>query len=295
MTKDEIKAGDRINTPKGMGTVKFACGGYLTVMLDNGEWWVDMNAILPKEDNPTDEIEVDAEAKEPKFKRGDKVILRKFNGVAVKAGSIGEVWGMNPVCKHCYDVAFDGGGLTLEGKYLELYNEPTDEIKVGDRVVAYIGPNMEWFGTVQKIIPDTDGLYGENLLEIRVDGGCLLQHRVSRCAKIDSSNEAKPNDNTITIPVKADFGEDVGFALLDRALELQKKHTELEGEIKRLYELVSDAMNGLHPLRLTFDNSFLSRIACMVCCDFRPLTAEEKAQFRIDIKNMADNPKKQSE
>lgn len=56
MTKDEIKVGDRINTPKGMGTVKCACGGYLTVMLDNGEWWVNMNAILPKEDKPTDEI-----------------------------------------------------------------------------------------------------------------------------------------------------------------------------------------------------------------------------------------------
>lgn len=58
MTKDEIKVGDRINTSKGMGTVKCACGGYLTVMLDNGEWWVNMNAILPKEDKPTDEIQI---------------------------------------------------------------------------------------------------------------------------------------------------------------------------------------------------------------------------------------------
>ena len=105
----------------------------------------------------------------------------------------------------------------------------------------------------------------------------------------------QPNDHTIAIPVKADFGEDVGFALLDKALELQKKYTELEGEIKRLYELVSDAMNGLHPLRLQFDNHFLSRIACMVSCDFRPLTEEEKKQNLIDIKNWADNLKKQSE
>ena len=105
----------------------------------------------------------------------------------------------------------------------------------------------------------------------------------------------QPNDHTIAIPVKADFGEDVGFALLDRALELQKQYTELEGEIKRLYELVNDAMNGLHPLRLKFGNHFLSSIACMVCCDFRPLTEEEKKQNLIDIKNMANNLKKQSE
>lgn len=57
MTKDDIKVGDRINTPKGMGTVKCACGGYLTVMLDNGEWWVSICSTIPeKEDMPTCEI-----------------------------------------------------------------------------------------------------------------------------------------------------------------------------------------------------------------------------------------------
>lgn len=81
--------------------------------------------------------------------------------------------------------------------------QPTDEIKVGDRVVAHIGQDMDWVGTVQKIIPDTDGLYGENLLRIRVDGGCLLEHRVSRCTKLEN----KPHDNTIAIPVKVDLDD----------------------------------------------------------------------------------------
>ena len=81
--------------------------------------------------------------------------------------------------------------------------KPTDEIKVGDRVVAHVGENMDWIGAVLKIIPDTDGLFGENLLQIRVDGGCLLEHRVSRCIKI----EDKPNDHTITIPVMVDLDD----------------------------------------------------------------------------------------
>lgn len=71
--------------------------------------------------------------------------------------------------------------------------KPTDEIKVGDRVIAHVGPNMDWYGTVKEIIPDTEGLYGENRLLIRVDEGCLLEHRVSRCTKIDKDNYGKEN------------------------------------------------------------------------------------------------------
>lgn len=114
--------------------------------------------------------------------------------------------------------------------------------------------------------------------------------QIKWCARTSSENEPK-EENVI----RYDSDTALGLATLNKAFELQKKYTELEGEIKRLYELVNDAMNGLHPLRLAFDNSFLGSIACMVCNDFRPLTDEEKAQFLIDIKNMANNLKKQSE
>lgn len=87
----------------------------------------------------------------------------------------------------------------------------------------------------------------------------------------------------------------LGLATLNKAFELQKKYTELEGEVKRLYELVNDAMNGLHPIRLAFDNGFLSSIACMVCNDFRPLTEEERKQRDAEFKIAIDNLKKQSE
>lgn len=227
-----------------------------------------------------------------KLNIGDRVKAYDQDGTALYDGKVFEITGKGK-CDNKFVYRLDGLMSPFYAEDLELVKQPTDEIKVGDRVVAHVGENMDWIGTVQKIIPDTDGLYGENLLRIRVDEGCLLEHRVSRCTKINPDKEDKTG-STITIPVKADFSEDVGFALLDRALELQKKYTELEGEIKRLYELVNDAMNGLHPLRLSFDNGFLGSIACMVCNDFRPLTEEEKAQFLIDIKNMADNLKKQS-
>lgn len=193
MTKDEIKAGDRINTPKGMGTVKYAFGGYLTVMLDNGEWWVSMTAILPKEDKPTPEIKV-----------GDRV-----------------------------EVIYQSGnrrGMVCEVKY-------------------------------------------DGAVDVDFGGGCIghdiLQDRIK---KVEPT--CKPH--TITIPVKADFGEDVGFALLDSALELQKKYTELEGEIKRLYEFVFNLSHGATMLQpIQFDNECLGYVANAVRFDFRPHTKEE--------------------
>ena len=105
----------------------------------------------------------------------------------------------------------------------------------------------------------------------------------------------QPNDHTITIPVKTDFGEDVGFALLDKALELQKKYTELEGEIVRLFDFMNVARNAQYPIALKFDNDLLNTIANSISTDFRPLTEEERKQNLIEIKNLADNLKKQSE
>lgn len=107
-----------------------------------------------------------------------------------------------------------------------------------------------------------------------------------------TSGEHEPKEERV---IRYDSDTALGLATLNKAFELQKNYIELECEIKRLYELVNDAMNGLHPLRLTFDNSFLGGIACMVCCDFRPLSEEEKAQLRIDIENMANNLKKQEQ
>lgn len=101
--------------------------------------------------------------------------------------------------------------------------QPTDEIKVGDRVVAHVGPNMDWYGTVKKIIPDTDGLYGENLLRIRVGGGCLLEHRVSRCTKIDSEKE---ND----IDIHKDTDDPVK-SIADVVEEYRKEFAKIASEL----------------------------------------------------------------
>lgn len=91
---------------------------------------------------------------------------------------------------------------------------------------------------------------------------------------------------TITIPVKTDFGEDVGVALLDRALELQKKYTELEREIVRLFDFMNATSNGQHLFALKFSNDMLGTIANSICTDFRPLTEEEKKQMFRDIETL---------
>lgn len=67
---NEIKAGDRINTPEGMGMVLYECGGWRTIKLDNGGWQFNIRTTIPeKENKPTDEI-----------KCGDKVhVIRSAN------------------------------------------------------------------------------------------------------------------------------------------------------------------------------------------------------------------------
>lgn len=154
---------------------------------------------------------------------------------------------------------------TFIAELLELVKEPTDEIKVGDRVeVIYQSGNRR--GMVCEVKYD-------GAVDVDFGGGCIghdiLQGRIKKVEPTDKHN-------TITIPVKADFGEDVGFALLDRALELQKKYTELEGEVKRLYEFVFNLSHGATMLQpIQFDNECLGYVANAVRFDFRPHTKEE--------------------
>lgn len=152
--------------------------------------------------------------------------------------------------------------------------QPTDEIKVGDRVVAHVGPNMDWIGTVKKIIPDTDGLYGENLLRIRVDEGCLLEHRVSRCTKIEPKKE-----NDIDI------------------------HEEADDWLKKMMEAVDEYQKGIDEIMsdvIGFDwQQYRAELASKIAVAYAEkgrYKPSEIGEFAVMVANdVVDNLKKQSE
>lgn len=156
---------------------------------------------------------------------------------------------------------------------LELVKEPTDEIKVGDRVVAHVGPNMDWLGTVKKIIPDTEGLYGENLLEIRVDGGCLLDHRVSRCTKIEAEKE-----------------NDVG--LLNDAYGWDKNITDFMEEYRKAYNKITSKLEE-------FDWQYRAELASKIAVAYAEkgrYAPDEIGGFAVRVANdVVNNLKTQSD
>ena len=190
--------------------------------------------------------------------------------------------------------------FTIPIKYLIPCEKPTDEIKVGNRVKFKSKEELEtmlepsfWWSI--PLIADKEA----EILNIPFEDDYRVDIDPSlggiRREFFDKLPDKQPHADTITIPVKADFGEDVGFALLDKALELQKKYTELEGEVVRLFDFMNVARNAQYPIALKFDNDLLNTIANSICTDFRPLTEEEKKQNLIEIKNWADNLKKQNE
>lgn len=224
---DEIKVGDRVNTPQGEGKVVSATGGHIFVQLDNGDLWFNgIHESTKIEDNPTHEI---------------------------KCGDIVRVKRETP---------------------RDLYNNlPYD---------------MPFF--VAEIERDCDNPMNDTFF-LRNGKTCLNIHP----HWLEKWDATKSKDNTITIPVKADFGEDVGFALLDKALELQKRYTELEGDIRRLCDWVMGLKNNENPIICArFSNPHLKCI-CDAICDFRPLTEEERKQRDAEFKIAIDNLKKQEQ
>lgn len=75
----------------------------------------------------------------------------------------------------------------------------------------------------------------------------------------------------------------LGLATLNKAFELQKKYTELEGEIKRLYDVILARQNEWFTIYSPFDNQYLGLIAGTLN-NFRPLTAEERLQQEAELK-----------
>jgi uncharacterized protein (UPF0216 family) len=189
-------------------------------------------------------VKVDAEAKEPKFKKGDKVVLRRFNGATVKAGSIGEVWGMSPVLKHCYDVVFDGGGLTLEENYLEPYTEPTAPIiKAGDRV-----RNIESgvIGVVDKIVYENiawvNGVDGKRY-HWKSDGLELIE-------PTEQTEVEKPNVGSIKIPVELDLTDSYWAAYAadlakEVVLKVANKYNDPEQAAEYAVKVAKAVVEGL--------------------------------------------------
>lgn len=88
----------------------------------------------------------------------------------------------------------------------------------------------------------------------------------------------------------------LGLATLNKAFELQKKYTELEGDIRRLCDWVMGLKNNENPIICArFSNPHLKCI-CDAICDFRPLTEEERKQQEAELKEFIDKTlKKQSE
>lgn len=87
----------------------------------------------------------------------------------------------------------------------------------------------------------------------------------------------------------------IGLATLNKAFELQKKYTELEGEVKRLYDVILARQIERFTVYTPFNNHNLSLIAGTLN-NFRPLTAEERLQQEAELKEFIDKTlKKQSE
>lgn len=226
MTKDEIKAGDRINTPKGMGTVMYAFGGYLTVMLDNGEWWVSMTAILPKEDKPTDEIKV-----------GDRVNTPQGEGKVVSATD-GHIF-----------VQLDNGDLWFNGIHepTKIEDNPTHEIKCGDIVRVKRETPRDLYNNLPYDMPffvaeierDCDNPMNDTFF-LRNGKTCLNIHP----HWLEKWDATKSKDNTITIPVKADLDDtywDVYRAELVKELAVKIASNNTINDSMIAYQIISFA------------------------------------------------------
>lgn len=209
----EIKQGDRVRVSKDIPQFYLEYNSYrmfeiehrvVDVNIEDGFALLDsippkFTTILPAKYL----VKVDAEAKEAKFKVGDKVVVHYPSGDRI--GRIKEV-----MLDGTYDIDFGGGctGHNITRSQIEQYVAP--KIKIGDRVrcknplrLANYTDNV-FIGIVTDAVTD-----GENgWFSVRMDNGAVFQtYHESDLELIEPAEqtEAEKPNHTITIPVEVDL------------------------------------------------------------------------------------------
>ena len=249
----EIKQGDKVRVSKDAPKM-FRCGfnhvytAYISKVLevDDGNAIIEMTManmrcqeriIIPTKYL----VKVDAEAKEAKFKVGDKVRMKDGYYKEELHGCIGTIRKIDKC--HIY-VEIDSTIYPATIHSIEHYTEPTaPKIKIGDRV------RSKGYG-LEAVVLGIDGEF----IAVRRDDGIKQEWTISITELIEPTEqpeaEKKPNVGSIKIPVEVDLTDGYWDAYTDDlakevVLKVANKYNYPEEAAKYAVSVAKAVVEGL--------------------------------------------------